>query len=420
MDAETTRELEKLSKSLGRLLGATALWREARKKGINVSKSDVKAFVEKISSKQVLAPGPASLGKSATTTASGEGSRWQSDLIQYRFSADDEEEDDDDETKKRYAVVVISVFDRTMHGVAVPNKESQTVLNAFRKLVNKLPGMKGGVLSTDGGLEYTNREFKKSLDAWDIAHKVKGNGEVNSLAVLDAAIAQVRRDVKARLLENPEKSWSQVLGAAITAHNRRYNSTMRDSPNDVLKPGNEELQFLQISDNSKRFEHNDNLAERRVAKAKDMGAYRAPLKPKAFKRGFEAAWGPKIELQEVKSGTLLKGRGEDKLLDVKAAQVVHRGSDSVADRAVAPRARAGAKREKAAPVIDALDGWIKKGQTKPLRNAGPFLRETMIEGEYDKILSVAGNLAGLLALFPKKYELFPGQGRDNYYMKRLL
>ena len=71
MDVETSQELEKLSKSLGRLLGATALWREARKKGINVSKSDVKAFVEKISSKQVLAPGPASLGKSATTTASG-------------------------------------------------------------------------------------------------------------------------------------------------------------------------------------------------------------------------------------------------------------------------------------------------------------------------------------------------------------
>ncbi len=409
--------MEDLSKELGRLVGATALWREARKRGIGVSRADVKAFVEKISAKQILAPGPESLGKSATTSAAGEGSRWQSDLIQYRFSADDEsDEEEETDEKKRYAVVVINVFDRTMHGVAVPDKESETVLNAFRKLVNKLPGMRGGILSTDGGAERTNREFKKALDAWDIAHKVKGNGEVNSLAVLDRAIGMVRRDVKARLLENPEKTWSKVLGAAITAHNRRINSTMRDAPNDVGKHG--ELQFLQISDNAKKYAHNDKLAERRVTKVKDHGAFRKPLKVKAFKRGFEAAWGPKVELQEIQSGTLLKGQGEEKLIDVKSAQAVRAGSDTVADRAVAPRARVALKRENAAPIIDALDGWIKKGQTRPLRNAGPFLRETMVEGEYDKILG-AGNLATVLALFPRKYDLLPGQGRDNYYMKRI-
>ena len=409
--------LERLSKELGRLVGATALWKEARKRGIAVSKDDVKAFVEKISTKQVLAPGPESLGKSATTSASAEGSRWQSDLIQYRFSADDEDEDDvEDETKKRYAVVVINVFDRTLHGVVVPDKDSATVLAAFRKLVTKLPGMKGGVLSTDGGTEYTNRDFKKALDAWDIAHKVKGNGEVNSLGVLDAAISGVRRDVKARLMENPHKTWSQVMGAAITAHNRKINSTMRDAPNDVTKHG--ELQFLQISDNAKKFAHNDKLAERRVKNVEEKGAYRKPLKPKAFKRGFEATWGPKVELQEIKSGTLLKGAGDDKLIDVKSAQAVRSGTDTAADRAVAPRARAGAKREKAQPIIDALDGWISRGQTRPLRNAGPFLRETMLEGEYNKILG-ARNLASVLQLFPKKYELLPGQGRDNYYMKRL-
>ena len=64
--------LERLSKELGRLVGATALWKEARKRGIAVSKDDVKAFVEKISSKQVLAAGPESLGKSATTSIAGE------------------------------------------------------------------------------------------------------------------------------------------------------------------------------------------------------------------------------------------------------------------------------------------------------------------------------------------------------------
>lgn len=417
MDDATANRVEKLSKELGRVVGATALWREARKRGIEVSKTDIKSFVERISAKQILAPGPASAGQTATTSIAKEGSRWQADLIQYRFSADDE---DDDEDSKKYALVVINVFDRRMHGVSIASKDSESVLAAFRKLVNKLPDMKGGVLSTDSGTEFTNRDFQKALDSFDIAHKVKGNGEVNAIAVLDSAIGQVRRDVKARLIDSPEKTWSAVLGAAITAHNRRINTTMRDSPNDVGKEGNEELQFLQISDNAKRYAHNNKLAKKRIAKVKDMGAFRKPLKAMAFKRGFESTWGTKVELQDVKSGTLLKGAGDDKLVDVKVVQAVPSGSDATADRLVAPRARADAKKEKAQPIANALDMWIKKNQTKPLRNAGPHLKQTMPEGDYDKILaSVSTNLAGIIALFPNKFELLPGQGRDNYYLKRI-
>ena len=57
MDEDLMRELEKLSKELGRLTGATALWKEAKKRGIGngeVSRADVKAFVDRISAKQVL------------------------------------------------------------------------------------------------------------------------------------------------------------------------------------------------------------------------------------------------------------------------------------------------------------------------------------------------------------------------------
>ena len=103
MEPETTRQLDKLSKKLGRLVGATALRKEAKKRGLQISKADVQAFVERISTKQVLAPGPESAGNSATTSATGEGSRWQADLVQYRFSADADADSDDDDTAKKYA-----------------------------------------------------------------------------------------------------------------------------------------------------------------------------------------------------------------------------------------------------------------------------------------------------------------------------
>ena len=95
MDDATANRIEKLSKELGRTIGATALFREAKKRGVDVTRTDIKSFVDRISAKQILAPGPPSAGKTATTSIAKEGSRWQADLIQYRFSADDETDEDE-------------------------------------------------------------------------------------------------------------------------------------------------------------------------------------------------------------------------------------------------------------------------------------------------------------------------------------
>ena len=99
--------LEDLSKKLGRLKGATALWKEARKAGINVTKAQIKDFVEGIGQKQVMAQSQPSLGKSATSSIAKEGSRWMTDLVQFRFSQQGEEadEEDDEEKKQRSATL---------------------------------------------------------------------------------------------------------------------------------------------------------------------------------------------------------------------------------------------------------------------------------------------------------------------------
>ena len=90
-------DLEALSKKLGRLKGAATLHKQARKEGIPVTLAQVTDFVAAIGSKQLLAPGQPSLGKSATARIGKEGSRWQADLVQFRFSAQDEETDEEDD-----------------------------------------------------------------------------------------------------------------------------------------------------------------------------------------------------------------------------------------------------------------------------------------------------------------------------------
>ena len=165
-------QLEDLSKKLGRLKGVDKLYAEARKKGIDVSKAQVKDFVAGIGPKQVISQSQPSLGKSATSAIANEGSRYQIDLIQFRFSAQEADSDEEeDEEKQRYGMVIINVFDRKAHAVTLATKSSEAVLSGMRKLLRKMGGdMKGGVLSSDLGKEFMSHEIQALLKSHDFAH----------------------------------------------------------------------------------------------------------------------------------------------------------------------------------------------------------------------------------------------------------
>ena len=420
MDAEIARELEDLSKKVGRLKGAQKLYQEARKKGIDATTTQVKDFVEGIGQKQVLSQSQPSIGKSATTTISKEGSRFQCDLLQIRFSAQEAETDEEnDEEKKRYALMIINVFDRKLHAVTLATKSNDAVMSGMRKLLRKMgPDMKGGVLSSDMGREFFNDDFQSLLKTHDIAWKSKGNGEPNAIAVLDRAIGTIRKDVSARMMEEPTKTWNQVLGASIVAYNRAIHGTMRDAPNDVSKEPI--LQYLHISDNAKKYAHNNALASRRIARVKDAGAFRRPKnkKAKAFKRGFEATFGDKQELEGVQDGTLLKAKDDPRLIDVKSVLPVAAATDTRAERIARPGAMDRKRKSKTEDIISFLNNYLDVGETRALTSAGRWLRAQMADGLYDATLkSINRNLAGVLEMWQNKFEL-KERGR-NYYVMRI-
>jgi len=309
------------------------------------------------------------------------------------------------------------VFDRKAHAVTLATKSNEAVMSGMRQLLRKMGGdMKGGMLSSDMGREFFNDDFQRLLKTHDLAWKSKGNGEPNAIAVLDRCIQTLRRDVTSRMMEESGKTWNQVLGASIVAYNKSIHGTMRDAPNDVGKEPI--LQFLQISDNAKKYRHNDAIAKRRAAKVKDAGAFRRPKKAKAFGRGFEAKWNEKQELETVQDGTLLKATDDPRLIDVKSTLPVPVATDTRAERTARPGAMDRKRKAKTEDLISFLDNFMDVGEQKALRNAGPWLRRQMADGAYDATLrSVNRNLAGVLELWPRKYEL-KERGR-NYYLKRL-
>ena len=78
----------------------------------------------------------------------------------------------------------------------------------------------------------------------------------------------------------------------------------------------------------------------------------------------------------------------------------------------------GKRKAKTEDLISFLDNFMEVGEQKALRTAGPWLRAQMADGAYDATLkSVNRNLAGVIELWPRKYELHE-RGR-NYYLKRM-
>ena len=216
-------------------------------------------------------------------------------------------------------------------------------------------------------------------------------------------------------MENPEKTWDLVLRAALVAHNRSINSTMRDAPNDVKEEPI--LQFLQISDNAKKYRHNHQLAAKRVARVRQEGAFRRPVKPRAFGRGFEAKWLPKEDLEEISQGTHIKGAGDERRIDVKSILPVSAWTDASAEHVPRPGGVDRQRRDKTRDVIELLEVYLDVRERKPLRNVGPWLRAHMGDGVYDATLrSVGRNLAGVIQLWPQRFRL---EERGNYFVRRV-
>ena len=114
----------------------------------------------------------------------------------------------------------------------------------------------------------------------------------------------------------------------------------------------------------------------------------------------------------------MKAKDDPRLVDVKSILPVAAATDTRAERTARPGAMDRKRKEKTEDLISFLDNLMDVGEQKALRTAGPWLRAQMEDGAYDATLkSVNRNLAGVIELWPRKYEL-KERGR-NYYLKRL-
>jgi hypothetical protein len=307
--------LRALSEELGSP-GALALYTAARKRGLRVTRRDATELVTKQGQRHIFANVQPSAGK---TAAESQYARFQADVIDQRNDKGTEGEE-----LAKDILVVVNVFSRQVYARPMSNKSAEQTTKALISILDTIPETPG-VLSTDGGLEFSGA-FAAELKKRGIAQKLKDG--TNAIAVVDRSIQSLKKTL-ARIMATQEGSWQKLLAQAVKAINNTPKEVLHhEAPADVLD--NPEVSFMLLQDNARALRHNAELLKTRTARLEEAGAMRAPLPAKSFKRGHEATYGSIKQLDRIEGSVAVAQDGTR--IDVKHLKPVHEDSSEATAR----------------------------------------------------------------------------------------
>ena len=242
--------------------------------------------------RQILAPKPRSLGKSA---AEGPNDRLQADLVDFSQNT---------RGRNKYGLVV------------QPDKRAETVTRAAAEIIPDLVQEEGNyVVTTDLGNEFQRLEAALPGGA---VHRQKDPSDRNATAVVDRAIQTLKKDL-AGMVARRGGGWGEHVDEAAEAYNARPHQAVTVAPEDVeTKPA---ATFRVYQDNADKFQHNKRLTEGRQRRLQEAGAFRAPTNAA---RSFQPQYGPARDLASFDSMVVRGTDGSETLL--KHALPVPRGS----------------------------------------------------------------------------------------------
>ena len=237
--------------------------------------------------RQILAPKPRSLGKSA---AEGPNDRLQADLVDFSQNT---------RGANKYGLVVTDVFTREVATKALPDKRAETVTRAAAEIIPKL-------------VEEEDKEVPGG-----VVHRQKDPTNRNATAVVDRATQTLKKDLAGKVARDGG-GWGDHVDEAAEAYNARPHQAVTVGPEDVeTMPA---ATFRVYQDNARKFKHNDELTSRQ-RRLEEAGAFRAPTNAQ---RSFQPQSGATREVSSYDSMMVRATDGSETLL--KHALPVPRGS----------------------------------------------------------------------------------------------
>ena len=250
-----------------------------------------KAALDGVTSRQTIAPGPRSQGKSA---AEDVGRIFQSDLIDFSSNARSSD------GRKKYALVIQDVFSRKLDIEPLDDKRPSTINAAFKDILATPPEGQSIKVSTDKGKEFSNLD-----ELPGVVHVAKEPSNKNAIAVIDKNIQTIKKDISANIADEGGR-WDEKVDGVTNAFNSRPHSHTIVAPNEVAT--NEVAQFKLYQKNAANFVVNRSQTIAKQSQLREAGAFRVS-EPNA--RSFNPQWSDKaFNLKSVKGDQVTNTSGK--------------------------------------------------------------------------------------------------------------
>src|SRR6056297_2341793 len=384
MAEQAVEALKELADELNIRNPRTLVAAPRRREYRDVTEELAREALRKDVARQVLAPKPKSIGKSA---AEGPNTRLQADLVDLSRNAKSE-------SGAKYALLLTDVFSREVAAAPLKTKAPSEVNPALAGALGSLIDDRSDfTLTVDGGKEWAQAEEAIGDEA---VLKQKDPRDRNALSVIDRAMQQLKKDLAARAAQGRNvKDWSKNLQGVVSAYNERPHSSVFGPPREVER-GDGVQEFLVLKDNAKKFMGNRALSERRMADVRETRAVRAPTNAA---RSFEPSYGPVQRVRKVESDLVTLTNGRQALR--KQVQAVPADSGRLQGRLTDPSL---VRRTKLQPEADRVQAYIVEngGQIRTRDLEATMRNGQGLPGIWLTLRRAKLTLAGFLRIYSPK------------------
>jgi transposase InsO family protein len=196
---------------------------------IEITKKQIKEYLNKKDLEQIQKIQNKDPKKSGHIVASYENQLWQIDifiLAKYEKSTKGYED----------MLCAVDVFSRSIYCVKMKNKEAETVVEAFEKMI-KIGKPQMIVSDTDSA--FTSNKFKQLIEHENIMHVFVPIGDHNSLGIIDRFARTIKQRLTKIFLNKKSNNWIDYIDPLISKYNNTPHSAIANiKPNEASKPEN--------------------------------------------------------------------------------------------------------------------------------------------------------------------------------------
>ena len=139
---------------------------------------------------------------------------------------------------KKYILTAIDYFSRYVFAVALPNKEAQTIINAFETIYNNQSHCYPLILQSDNGTEFKNKFLKEFCVNHHIKLVFNKTYSPTGNALVENFNKYLRKLINEGFLRKNRLKWVDSLNDYLYNRNHTKHSNIKMMPADVWLPNN--------------------------------------------------------------------------------------------------------------------------------------------------------------------------------------